>query len=154
MKTILYSIGRTTSGQLIKAVDTEKETPYACPVRDRQLILRKGKKRPHFAHKALSPNCTPESALHHGFKTLLFDKIQQRFLFTFEPIRGYFHPHQHKQTTSKYRETMRQQIESWRSLIGKGASAEPFSMSDRIAHSPIRSHFLNKAVKIGLSNST
>ncbi|MEO0769156.1 MAG: competence protein CoiA family protein [Cyanobacteria bacterium J06649_4] len=77
MKKVLYSIGRTTSGQLIKAVDAEKGIPYACPICDRQLILRKGKKkRPHFAHKALSPNCTPESALHYGFKTLLFERIQ------------------------------------------------------------------------------
>ncbi|EDX83245.1 Integrase core domain protein [Synechococcus sp. PCC 7335] len=40
----------------------------------------------------------------------------QRFLSAFEPIRGHFHPHQHKQTASEYRKTMRQRMESWRSL--------------------------------------
>ncbi|MFK8185022.1 MAG: IS6 family transposase [Phormidesmis sp.] len=42
----------------------------------------------------------------------------QRFLSAFEPIRGHFHPHQHKQIASEYRETMRQRLESWRSLTG------------------------------------
>jgi len=77
-KDILYSIGRTSVGQLIKAVDAEKGISYACPVCSQALILRKGtRKRPHFAHKTLSPNCTPETALHYGFKTLLFSKIQK-----------------------------------------------------------------------------
>lgn len=39
--------------------------------------MRKGsQKRPHFAHKNLSPNCTPETVLHYSFKTLLCQKIQ------------------------------------------------------------------------------
>ncbi|EDX83334.1 hypothetical protein S7335_514 [Synechococcus sp. PCC 7335] len=49
----------------------------------------------------------------------------------FEPIRGHFHPHQHKQTASDYRETMRQRIESWRSMTGVGALAQP--LDQRIA---------------------
>lgn len=70
-------MGRTSAGQLIKAVDAEKGTQCACPVCGQDFVLRKGtRKRPHFAHKALSPNCTPETALHYGFKTLLFSKIQ------------------------------------------------------------------------------
>lgn len=77
-KNILYSLGRTSVGQLIKAVDAEKEISYTCPDCTQALILRKGtRKRPHFAHKTLSPNCTPETALHYGFKTLLFNKIQK-----------------------------------------------------------------------------
>ncbi|MEM9007167.1 MAG: IS6 family transposase [Cyanobacteria bacterium P01_F01_bin.86] len=47
----------------------------------------------------------------------------QRFLSAFEPIRGHFHPHQHKQTAPEYRETMRQRIDSWRSLTGVSAVA-------------------------------
>ena len=47
----------------------------------------------------------------------------QRFLSAFEPIRGHFHPHQHKQTASDYRERMRQRIESWRSLTELSAMA-------------------------------
>ncbi|EDX83518.1 Integrase core domain protein [Synechococcus sp. PCC 7335] len=42
----------------------------------------------------------------------------QRFLSAFEPIRGHFHPNQHKQTASEYRATMRQRIDSWKSLTG------------------------------------
>ena len=37
----------------------------------------------------------------------------QRFLAAFEPIRGHFHPHQHKLTATEYREMMRQRFESW-----------------------------------------
>ncbi|MEO1352587.1 MAG: hypothetical protein AAFW84_27955, partial [Cyanobacteria bacterium J06635_15] len=55
----------------------------------------------------------------------------QRFLSAFEPIRGHFHPHQHKQTAPEYRETMRQRIESWRSMTVVGALAEP--LDQRIA---------------------
>ncbi|EDX82753.1 hypothetical protein S7335_1056 [Synechococcus sp. PCC 7335] len=47
----------------------------------------------------------------------------QRFLSAFEPIRGHFYPHQHKQTASDYRETMCRRIESWRSLTGSSAIA-------------------------------
>ena len=36
----------------------------------------------------------------------------QRFLSAFEPTRGHFHPHQHKQSASEYRAVMSQQIES------------------------------------------
>jgi len=38
----------------------------------------------------------------------------QRFLSAFEPIRGYFHPHQHQQSAAEYRETMRQRLSDWR----------------------------------------
>ena len=47
----------------------------------------------------------------------------QRFLSAFEPIRGHFHPQQHKQTASEYRETICQRIKSWRSLTGIDAIA-------------------------------
>jgi putative transposase len=40
----------------------------------------------------------------------------QRFLSAFEPIRGHFHPHQHKLTATEYRATMRQQFESWQEI--------------------------------------
>lgn len=77
-KDILYSIGKTRLGQLVQAVDAEKKAAYICPACNQKFVLRKGvRKRPHFAHKALSPNCTPETALHYGFKILLFRKIQE-----------------------------------------------------------------------------
>jgi len=74
---ILYSIGETPLKDLINAKDADKNSSYFCPDCKQPFILRKGlKKRPHFAHKSISPNCTPESALHYGFKTLLHNKIQ------------------------------------------------------------------------------
>ncbi|MEN8446488.1 MAG: competence protein CoiA family protein, partial [Cyanobacteria bacterium J06555_13] len=74
---ILYSIAKTESGKLIKAAEAEKGPLYFCPHCNTTLVLKKGqKKRPHFAHKSLSPNCKPETALHYGFKTLLAEKIR------------------------------------------------------------------------------
>ncbi|MBD2178490.1 hypothetical protein H6F42_16355 [Pseudanabaena sp. FACHB-1998] len=74
---ILYSIGETPLKDLIKAKNADKDSSYYCPDCKQPFILRKGlKKRPHFAHKSVSPNCTPESALHYSFKTLLHNKIQ------------------------------------------------------------------------------
>ena len=55
----------------------------------------------------------------------------QRFLSAFEPIRGHFHPHQHKQTTSDYRETIQQRMEIWRAITGGSALVEP--LDQRIA---------------------
>ena len=40
----------------------------------------------------------------------------QRFLASFEPIRGYFHPHQHQQSASEYRATMSQRFTDWGEL--------------------------------------
>lgn len=74
---ILYSVAETPVGQLIKACDADKESSYICPGCKQPFIFRKGSQnRPHFAHKVLTPNCTPETALHHSFKTLLHSKIQ------------------------------------------------------------------------------
>ena len=77
-KDILYSIAETSTGQLINAIDADKESAYVCPACKQPLLFRKGlKKRPHFAHKVLTPNCTAETALHYSFKTLLYDKIKK-----------------------------------------------------------------------------
>ncbi|NOS73514.1 MAG: hypothetical protein HOP36_03005 [Methyloglobulus sp.] len=83
MSTILYTIATDKDGNLIKANGAEKGNDYFCVVCKAELILRKsgktgkGTKRPHFAHHALTPNCTPETALHYSFKNLLANKIQQ-----------------------------------------------------------------------------
>lgn len=77
-KDILYSIAETPIGQLINAIDADKQSAYLCPACKQPLLFRKGlKKRPHFAHKVLTPNCTPETALHYSFKTLLYHKIKE-----------------------------------------------------------------------------
>ena len=84
--TILYSIANNSTGKMVNANDAEKELDYFCPLCKQPFILRKGKKkRPHFAHKNLSPNCTPETALHYSFKNLLAKKIQEH-LDSKEPL--------------------------------------------------------------------
>ncbi|MBS0645226.1 MAG: hypothetical protein JSR97_01360 [Verrucomicrobia bacterium] len=81
MTTILYTVATDKNGNLIKANDAEKGDDFFCPVCKSDLILRKsgktgkGSKRPHFAHRSLTPNCTPETALHYSFKNLLANKI-------------------------------------------------------------------------------
>lgn len=80
---ILYTIAKDSNGNLVRANDAKKGITFFCPVCNNELLLRKsgntGKysKRPHFAHKLLTPNCTPETVLHFSFKTLLTKKIQQ-----------------------------------------------------------------------------
>jgi hypothetical protein len=79
MKELKYPIAHDKQGQIIKAADAVKGDSYACIYCHQQMILRRSEKqlvRTHFAHKALSPNCTPESALHLAFKTLLYEKIK------------------------------------------------------------------------------
>ncbi|MBD2058115.1 hypothetical protein H6F88_19210 [Oculatella sp. FACHB-28] len=67
----------TPNGQLVRAADADKGSIYLCPICNQELVLRRGKqKRPHFAHKVLTQDCTPETALHYSFKTLLTQKIQ------------------------------------------------------------------------------
>jgi putative transposase len=40
----------------------------------------------------------------------------QRFLSTFDPIRGHFHPKQHQLGAKRYREQLRQRFEDWREV--------------------------------------
>lgn len=78
---ILYSVAIDPTGEMVLAYEAKKDLEYRCHQCESPLILRKsgkvGKnsKRPHFAHKTLTPNCTPETALHYSFKNLLFNKI-------------------------------------------------------------------------------
>lgn len=89
--TILYTVATDKDGNLVKANDAEKGDNFFCPVCKTELILRKsgktgkGTKRPHFAHRSLTPNCTPETALHYSFKNLLADKLQ-RHIATQKPL--------------------------------------------------------------------
>ena len=76
-RTILYSTA-LHEGALIRAEEALKGKTYHCPVCQGKIIFRQGTQRkPHFAHKALTENCTPESALHYGFKRLLAEKIEE-----------------------------------------------------------------------------
>jgi len=84
MKEILYTVAKKDNGELVTASNADKGTDFFCPVCNSNLLLRKsgntGKnsKRPHFAHKTLTPNCTPETALHFAFKNLLAEKLQKK----------------------------------------------------------------------------
>lgn len=75
MTNILYTVAIDNDGNLIKANDAEKGNVFFCPVCKTDLILRKsgktgkGTKRPHFSHRKLIPNCTPETALHYSYKS-------------------------------------------------------------------------------------
>lgn len=91
MKELLHTTALDVSETLVKPDDAEKGNSFVCPVCKTDMILRKsgktgkGTKRPHFAHHALTENCTPESALHYSFKCLLAEKIKSH-LQTSEPM--------------------------------------------------------------------
>lgn len=91
MAKILYTVAKDSEDHLINAADAEKGSNFYCPVCSEALLLRKsgntGKnaKRPHFAHKALTPNCNPETALHFLFKNALFSKLEDH-LVNNEPL--------------------------------------------------------------------
>lgn len=82
MRDILYTIAYDPANQLVLAVNAVKGEKYRCPECKGEMIPRRsveqkrGAKRPHYAHKVLSPNCKPESVLHFGFKRLLSERIQ------------------------------------------------------------------------------
>lgn len=79
MKQILYATAKNNSGDIVLANNAQKGPSYFCIVCGGELILRKsekGKRRPHYAHKNLTVNCTPESALHQGFKSLLYERLK------------------------------------------------------------------------------
>jgi len=83
---ILYTQGKDSSGSLVFAKDAEKGLDYFCPLCNTEFILRKsgntgkGSKRPHFAHKNLTVNCTPETVLHYLFKTQAYELIRKHIL--------------------------------------------------------------------------
>jgi len=76
-------MANTDNGELVYATEANKGIAYHCPVCRRDMVLRKsgnqGKnaKRPHFAHKHLTTDCAPETALHYLFKTQLFQYLKE-----------------------------------------------------------------------------
>ncbi len=78
LKDILYSTASNSIGELITIEKAVKGTSYSCPICQGDMIPRLGKnKRHHFAHKALTEDCTPESVLHYSFKMVLAQKIEE-----------------------------------------------------------------------------
>jgi ssDNA-binding Zn-finger/Zn-ribbon topoisomerase 1 len=87
VKDLLYSTALNSAGELIPIDTAETGQVYACPICQGQMIPRKGeKKRHHFAHKALTDNCTPESVLHYSFKRMMAQKIEAH-IASQEPLR-------------------------------------------------------------------
>lgn len=77
-KDILYSTALNEHSCLVKANAARRDCAYFCLLCHREMILRMGARvRPHFAHKSLSPNCTPETVLHSSFKKLLRERISR-----------------------------------------------------------------------------
>jgi ssDNA-binding Zn-finger/Zn-ribbon topoisomerase 1 len=82
-KEILYTTAYNEQNILVMANDADKRGKYSCPVCKTKMILRKsgktgkGSKRPHFAHNALTTNCTPEGVLHYSFKRMLVEIISK-----------------------------------------------------------------------------
>lgn len=80
---ILYATALNESGSLVHVNEAEKGNSYYCPTCNNDFILKKsgktgkGSKRPHFAHKNLTTNCTPEGVLHYSFKKLLIDFLEK-----------------------------------------------------------------------------
>lgn len=83
MKALLYTVAKDANDNVVDARNAEKGSDFFCPLCSTALTLRKsgrmgkGTKRPHFAHRTLTPNCTPETALHHLFKQRLAAKLER-----------------------------------------------------------------------------
>ena len=77
-KDILYSLAKNESGDFVNAVAAKRGGIYFCPSCQKQMIHRMGERvRPHFAHKNLTNDCSPETVLHFGFKRLLFERLSR-----------------------------------------------------------------------------
>lgn len=77
-KEILYSFANNEKGELVKADAAQRGGTYYCPSCQKEMVHRMGEKvRPHFAHKNLSQNCSPETVLHFGFMRLLHERISK-----------------------------------------------------------------------------
>jgi hypothetical protein len=80
-KEILHIIALDANDAIVNAHNAIKGRKYFCPSCKNELILKKsgktgiGSRRPHFAHKSLSVNCSPESVLHYSFKKILLEYI-------------------------------------------------------------------------------
>jgi hypothetical protein len=77
-KGICYPVARNTEGKIVTTTSAIKGNYYACVLCGKKMCFKSSDRKlrqPHFAHLALSPNCTPESALHHAFKETLHERI-------------------------------------------------------------------------------
>ncbi len=83
-KEILYTSAVDEKGKIVLIKDAVKLRTYYCPNPKCNGELRvrnsgktgKGSKRPHFYHKTLITDCTPEGVLHFAFKKLLISLLE------------------------------------------------------------------------------
>jgi len=84
-KNILYSIAFDKKMSIVRAINASKKDEYTCCHCESKLKVRRSEawlngkeksKRPHFYHPSNTSNCNPETVLHFGFKTLLYQKIK------------------------------------------------------------------------------
>ena len=96
MREILYTLAFDEARKLVTAKDAIKGHRYWCANCNAEMISRrsieqkKGAKRPHYAHKPGIPPCDPETALHIGFKLLLFERIKAH-IEAKQPLRMTWH---------------------------------------------------------------
>jgi hypothetical protein len=85
-KEVLHIIALDSNDVIVNANNAMKGGKYFCPSCKNELILKKsgktgiGSRRPHFAHKSLSVNCSPESVLHYSFKIMLLEYINDNII--------------------------------------------------------------------------
>lgn len=112
-KDVLYSTALTQAGDLVTTETAEKGEVYVCPICQSEMLLRLGeKKRHHFAHKALTENCTPESVLHYSFKRVLAEHIEKHIQLH-EPLQITWHCNEcwEEHTGNLVKKAVRVQIE-------------------------------------------
>ncbi|NOJ74076.1 hypothetical protein [Paenibacillus alvei] len=76
MADLKYPFAKDESGNIISANVAAARTDYYCIDCNSVMRRRQGTKRAHFAHKTEVSNCSSESALHLGFKELLYKRIK------------------------------------------------------------------------------
>ncbi len=79
----LYVFAKNTNNEIIHINDAVKNNKYFCPYCGDEMILKRSvllKKIPHFAHKKLNTNCTPESIIHFAYKKKLFEIIKEKII--------------------------------------------------------------------------
>lgn len=85
-KDIQHPIAADRTGELVLASDAERESGFTCVSCNSPMILRRSglkgprRKRPHFAHKNVKSNCSPESSVHFGFKTIAYEILKSMLL--------------------------------------------------------------------------
>ncbi len=96
-----------------RVVVTDKLRSYGAAMKK---ILKGGDRRQHKGLKNRSENShRPTRVRERRMGQFKSPDQAQRFLSAFEPIRGHFHPHQHKLTATEYR-AMSQRFESWQKV--------------------------------------